>query len=194
MPNEKPDSFQIGTFEVARNPDVRQFVEKLNRLREAVDQCRLQDGVGYTVSRSTNGTTLSIKTGTSGGATGEIDHPFKVTTRTLNGQKQIRVLKESFLTWPDGGVKEIADLDKWIQAKNGDTVFLETRFSAGYQFTSAKILVTAQNLASFEDGAARIRVGSLTQSGALVQNVRFHVQAVNACRNGSPAIVFSWAM
>jgi hypothetical protein len=42
VPNEKPDSFQCGPFEVARNPDVRQFVEKLNRLREAVDACRVQ--------------------------------------------------------------------------------------------------------------------------------------------------------
>jgi hypothetical protein len=79
MPNEKPDSFQCGPFEVARNPDVRGFVDKLNRLREAVDQCRIQPGVGYTVNRSTNGTVLSIKPGGAGAVPPEEDYPYKVT-------------------------------------------------------------------------------------------------------------------
>ena len=77
MANEKPDSFQCGPFEVSRNPDVRQFVEKLNRLREAVDACRIQPGVGYTVNRSSGGTVLSIHAGNKS-ALRDNRHPWKV--------------------------------------------------------------------------------------------------------------------
>jgi len=56
----QPDSFQIGPFEVRKNPSPQELAEKLNRLREAVDQLRLQPGPGYLVNRTRGGTTLQI--------------------------------------------------------------------------------------------------------------------------------------
>lgn len=97
MPSEKPDSFQCGAFEVARNPDVRSFVEKLNRLREAVDQNRLQPGVGYTVSRAPGGTVLSIKPG-GGSAEAPVRHPWKVELGSDSSGYFFRVEKQSFLS------------------------------------------------------------------------------------------------
>lgn len=78
MASDKPDSFGVGAFEVVPKADVRTFVEKLNRLREAVDQCRLQDGVGYTVQRSSGGTTLAIRP-QAASAEAAKTHPWKVT-------------------------------------------------------------------------------------------------------------------
>lgn len=97
MPSEKPDSFQCGPFEVARNPDVRTFVEKLNRLREAVDSCRLQPGVGYTLTRSPGGTTLSIKAGGGGGTAQEEPYPWKVTMGSDEDGLYYTVEPQSFL-------------------------------------------------------------------------------------------------
>lgn len=66
----QPDSFQIGPFEVRKNPSPAELAEKLNRLREAVEQVRLQPGPGYLVNRSRGGTTLQILSGPGGGSAG----------------------------------------------------------------------------------------------------------------------------
>lgn len=60
MSFSQPDSFQIGSFEVRKNPSPQELAEKLNRLREAVEQLRIQPGPGYLVNRSRGGTTLQI--------------------------------------------------------------------------------------------------------------------------------------
>lgn len=86
MASDKPDSFGVGAFEVVPKADVRTFVEKLNRLREAVDQCRLQPGAGYDVQRSTNGTTLSIRP-QAGGAVPAETYPWKVSL-SFDGERK----------------------------------------------------------------------------------------------------------
>lgn len=92
--NDKPDSFRCGPFEVSARPDAAQFADKLNRLREAVDMCRLQPGVGYTINRSSNGTTLSIATG--GGTSAAVEkYPFQVTTKIKKQSVHYNVYKES---------------------------------------------------------------------------------------------------
>ena len=87
MASDKPDSFQCGAFEVAKNPNVSQFVEKLNRLREAVDQCRLQPGVGYTLNRSSGGTTLSIQAGSAIQSVSPVN-PFALSIRKKDKKYQ----------------------------------------------------------------------------------------------------------
>lgn len=82
MAFDQPDSFNIGPFEVRRNPSPQELAEKLNRLREAVEQCRLQPGPGYTVSRTRGGTTLQIRP--SGGASLPEACPFDVTLASSN--------------------------------------------------------------------------------------------------------------
>lgn len=87
MAFDQPDSFNIGPFEVRRNPSPQELAEKLNRLREAVEQCRLQPGPGYTVSRTRGGTTLQILARPGGSAAANIC-PFDVTlTATTSGYK-----------------------------------------------------------------------------------------------------------
>lgn len=83
MAFDQPDSFQIGPFEVRRNPSPQELAEKLNRLREAVEQCRLQPGPGYTVSRTRGGTTLQILA-RPGAAPAANACPFGVTLTTAS--------------------------------------------------------------------------------------------------------------
>lgn len=87
--SEKPDSFGVGEFQVVRDPDAKKLAEKLNQLREAIDQCRLLPGVGYTVRRGPSGTVLSIAKKGGGGGTvagGDDPCPFDVTpTVTTSG-------------------------------------------------------------------------------------------------------------
>lgn len=88
------DSFGIGPFEVRRNPSAQELAEKLNRLREAVDQCRLQPGPGYTVSRSRGGTTLQIlpRPGGGGGTTAaEEACPFQLTSAATTAGLNVTV-------------------------------------------------------------------------------------------------------
>jgi len=190
VPNEKPDSFQCGSFEVARNPDVRQFVDKLNRLREAVDACRLQDGVGYTVSRSTNGTVLSIKPSTGGTVVAERDHQFKVSVRTKDGQTQFRVFRESFLFWTTGGAigpETIGGLDQWLETPLPTDVRLRVRHNNSFDFVSA--VVEASNLPIYAPNETSIQLARINESKRVVQSVFSFVRARNACLNGAPAIV-----
>ena len=68
MAFDQPDSFQIGPFEVRQNPSPRELAEKLNKLREAVEQLRIQPGPGYTINRTRGGTTIQILRQPGGGA------------------------------------------------------------------------------------------------------------------------------
>jgi hypothetical protein len=77
MAFDQPDSFQIGPFEVRPNPSPRELAEKLNKLREAVEQVRIQPGPGYTINRTRGGTTIQLLS-RSGSAVRETC-PFDVT-------------------------------------------------------------------------------------------------------------------
>lgn len=192
MPNEKPDSFQVGPFEVARNPDVRLFVEKLNRLREAIDQCRLQPGRGYDVIRSSGGTTLSIHgSGRAGGSVPAL-HPWKITTRTADGQPQAMVEASSQLYWTSGQFVRVNNLGEWISAPRPSDVYLRVSWASAFVFSEAKLEALADQPAP-TDNSASIRLGGILKSGEVVQAVTTDIQARNACRNGKPSVYFVYA-
>lgn len=92
MAFDQPDSFQIGTFEVRRNPSPQELAEKLNRLREAVDQIRIQPGPGYLINRTRGGTTLQIlsRPGGSSGGGGDVC-PFDVSLQADGANYKIKV-------------------------------------------------------------------------------------------------------
>lgn len=85
----QPDSFQIGPFEVRRNPSPQELAEKLNRLREAVEQIRIQPGPGYLVNRGRGGTTLQILS--RGGMASTDICPFDVTLQADGANYKIKV-------------------------------------------------------------------------------------------------------
>jgi hypothetical protein len=89
MAFDQPDSFQIGPFEVRQNPSPTELAEKLNKLREAVEQVRLQPGPGYTISRSRGGTTIQILPRPGSMATETC--PFDVTLQTSGSNYKIKV-------------------------------------------------------------------------------------------------------
>jgi len=189
MPSEKPDSFQCGAFEVAKNPNVSQFVEKLNRLREAVDQCRIQPGVGYDVNRSTGGTTLSIKKGQCGVVAPDI-HPFKIYAQSKDKKWQAKIQKESSFYSPSE--TQISGLDEWAAIGDKDIcqIYLEAKISSN-EVQSAKIdfsgdsksLVDPANGES-KQTATRIPLGSVTSKGLITQSVKTHVRTNLGCMNG----------
>lgn len=90
---ENADSFGIQPFRVTRTPDVRQLADKLNRLREAVDECRLLPGPGYQVKRGTTGTTLTIRRGGGGSGSVAADDPcpFDVTASVTSSGLNLSV-------------------------------------------------------------------------------------------------------
>jgi hypothetical protein len=189
MPSEKPDSFQCGPFEVASNPNVSQFVEKLNRLREAVDACRIQPGVGYEVNRSTSGTTLTIKAG-QGGNSAEETHPFKIFARKKDQKWQAKIQKESAFYFPSETA--ITGLDEWreIGTKDLCQIYLEAKIS-DHKIQSAEIDFSGEStsLIDPENGdapqtATRIPLGTISKDGTIVQNVRTNVRTNLACLNG----------
>jgi hypothetical protein len=189
MASEKPDSFQCGPFEVARNPNVSQFVEKLNRLREALDACRIQPGVGYDVNRSSGGTTLSIKKG-QGGNQAEEMHPFKIYVRKKDKKWEAKIQKESAFYSPSE--TEITGLDEWseIGVKDLCQIYLEAKISS-HEIQSAKINFTGESTSLIDpaDGAAeqtatRIPLGTVSKDGTIVQNVRTNVRTNLSCLNG----------
>jgi hypothetical protein len=198
MPSDKADSFQCGPFEVSRNPDVRQFVEKLNRLREAVDQCRVQPGVGYAVNRSSGGTVLSIKTG-GGSAEAPIRHPWKVELGTDASGYFFRVEKQSFLSSGPGGVLPVSGLGGKISlgVNKLDTTYLcVLRVSvSGINATDATIESVAQSdfpgLIFPQDGpqtVSRTILASASKDG-VVQNVTKNLTLVLANNAGFAAVV-----
>jgi hypothetical protein len=195
MASEKPDSFQCGPFEVSRNPNVAQFVDKLNRLREAVDSCRIMPGVGYTFNRSPGGTTLSIKTGS--GATLDNRHPFKVSSKIKDNSLYVYVEAESQLFWTDAESKHIYGLDEWIKAgsKNNDKtyIYLEAEFNKDTgEFTKASIKSSKESPVLVEDGITRCVIATITKTQEIIQNTRINMLAVNACWNGYPSIVIQF--
>jgi hypothetical protein len=195
MPSEKPDSYQCGTFEVSRNPDVQQFVDKLNRLREAVDQFKIQPGTGYTVNRSVGGTTLTIKTDQSAQAIES--HPFKIYARSKKKNEwEAKVEVESKLYAPSD--TKIDGLDSWTKIENKNQtcqIFLEAKISK-HEIKSAKIDFTGKETslidpadAASEQTTSRIPLASVSTSGLILQNVRTHVRTDLACVNGFAYLV-----
>jgi hypothetical protein len=189
MPSEKPDSFQCGPFEVASNPNVSQFVEKLNRLREAVDACRIQPGVGYTLNRSSGGTTLSISTG-QGGVVAIDPYPFKIYARKKNNQWEAKIQKESELYAPSK--RDISGLDEWTRIGDKEVcqIYLEAKIS-NLNIQSAKIDFSgeSQSLVDPSEGqgvqtATRIPLGSIARDGTITQSVKTHVRTNLGCLNG----------
>ena len=189
MASDKPDSFQCGPFEVASNPNVSQFVEKLNRLREAVDQCRLQPGVGYTLNRSSGGTTLSINAG-HGGVVAIDPYPFKIYARKKNNQWEAKIQKESELYAPSK--RDISGLDEWTMIGNKEVcqIYLQAEIS-NLNIQSAKIDFSgeSQSLVDPSEGqgvqtATRIPLGSIARDGTITQSVKTHVRTNLGCLNG----------
>lgn len=188
MANEKPDSFQCGPFEVARNPNVSQFVEKLNRLREAVDQCRLQPGVGYTLNRSSGGTTLSIRG--QGGSVAIDPHPFKIYARKKDNQWEAKIQKESELYVPSK--RDISGLDEWTRIGNKEVcqIYLDAKIS-DLKIQSAKIDFSGESKSLVDPAegegpqtATRIPLGSIGKDGTITQNVKTHVRTNLGCLDG----------
>jgi hypothetical protein len=198
VPNEKPDSFQCGPFEVARNPDVRSFVEKLNRLREAVDQCRVQPGVGYTVNRSSGGTVLAIKAG-AGGSALEERHPFKISVSQKQNSYVFTVADPIFY---GPSIRNVAEEIPFqppslfvIEAEvNEDLQILNPRLAAlPYEVPSLSLAVVAD---AGVQTKARIVLGAMRNEQSLPgfqlkQYVRFAVISQIASNDGYPAILLS---
>jgi len=196
MPSEKPDSFQCGPFEVASNPNVSQFVEKLNRLREAVDACRIQPGVGYNVSRSSGGTTLTIKS-ESVSSPAEEDHPFKLQVRKKEDAYEFKVgpgtvqnngiQPDNISTWV--GFNS-APARIYLEAKISDLEITELTFKAKNSDEELK----RTEIESGEQSAARITIGLYVPSSPggtdfrVIQNVKTDIMTPLFAFNGYPSI------
>jgi hypothetical protein len=196
--SNKPDSFQCGPFEVARNPDVRSFVEKLNCLREAVDACRIQPGLGYTVNRSTNGTVLSIRQD-GGSAAATYEHPFKLSVRKKDKQYQFYALNG---TVGNRNVKP-DNIEKWVAFKAPARIYLEAKIS-DLAITDITIK-TQDNDSTLErtvvNGGkqtyARISLGSYIPATEgqkdyhIIQNVTTNILSPLFCYSGYPALALT---
>lgn len=198
MPSEKPDSFNCGPFEIARNPNVSQFVEKLNRLREAVDQCRIQDGVGYTINRSSGGTTLTIRQ--SGGSTEQKEHPFKLKVRSKK--------KDEYEFWVtlgqiDGGEVKISNIEEWVSFKAPARIYIEAKIddmsvsSAELKTQETNKTIKRTEINSGKQAYARITIGFYAPATPgkkdyqIVQNVTTDIMTPIFCYNGYPALVLT---
>ncbi|NBQ64098.1 MAG: hypothetical protein EBS49_00940 [Verrucomicrobia bacterium] len=91
MASDQSDSFQIGAFQVRENPSNLTLADKLNRIREAIDQVRLQPGPGYTLSRTRGGTTIQILSRQGSSALSE-SCPFDVSVEASGSSYKIKVL------------------------------------------------------------------------------------------------------
>ena len=194
MASEKPDSFQCGVFEVARNPNVSQFVEKLNRLREAIDQCRIQPGVGYKLTRSSGGTSLTISPG-SGSPVAEDLYPFKIKTRQKDKKYQFFVVQGSV------GNNEtlVSNQQKWVDFEAPARIYLEATVS-DLKITSCLLKAIAPDqplelvsIAGGKQTKSRVTIGlyvdpSNAKNFQIVQNVRTNILPVTICSDGYPAI------
>lgn len=201
MPNEKPDSFQCGPFEVARNPDVRAFVEKLNRLREEVDKNRICDGVGYTYTRSSGGTTLSIKGGSSSGQP-PFEHPFRLQVRKNIEQYEFFVTRGTV----GSGLAPVINQNQWVAFSPNQPesrVYLEAAIS-NLQIQSLTLKTQAADaelartvITDGQQSLARISIGLFvpTQPGGtdyrVIQNVTTEIMTPLFCFNGYPAIALT---
>lgn len=192
MASEKADSFQCGPFEVARNPDVRQFVEKLNRLRDALDSVRLQPGVGYSVNRSSGGTTLSIQSG-GGGVSAKDMRPFQLSFRKKDQNHQFYAL-----TGTMGSVTP-SNVETWVTFRPPANIFLEAKISEmkisdvtlGSQPADQKL--AAVEIVNGQQTFARISVGfyvpavKTSANFRLIQNVFTNVLLPLTVFEGYPA-------
>jgi len=194
MASNTPDSFQCGPFEVTRSPDVRQFVEKLNRLREAVDAYRIQPGVGYTLNRSSGGTSLTINS--SSAATPAVTkRPFALSVRKKENKYQFYVTTGIFYNGTT-----IANLEQWVDFDTDPPaiIYLEAVLN-NLAVQSATIKSQKQDetfktveMSGGKQAFARIALGSYSgseNSFAIVQNVMTNVYLSNVCFNGFPAVV-----
>lgn len=183
MASDKPDSFAVGAFEVVRKADVRAFVEKLNRLREVVDSIRLQDGVGYTVNRSTNGTTLAIRP--AAGGQPEKSHPWKVTLGRENRQYHYTVDPVSYI---DTGAYGPDNLNEKISL---GTDRLETDYFAFFNYKVSQDLFDPREFRlkavkkadwpgyvvpqDADQTEGNFLLATITKEGRVVQAVRNHL-------------------
>lgn len=197
MASDKSDSFQCGPFEVASNPSVLQFADKLNRLREALDQCRIQPGVGYTLARSSGGTSLTIKTSSGSSATEDL-HPFKIKVRKKDNKYEFFVIQGTIAN----NEKIVTNQEEWVKFDAPARIYLEATIVAG-AITEATLKTQPPSqvleLATISAGAqtqARITIGQyLDPEGAknfqIVQNVRANIKANLVCSEGYPALLMS---
>ena len=200
MANDKPDSFQCGPFETARNPNVTQFVEKLNRLREAVDQCRIQPGVGYTLTRSSGGTSLTIKTGLGSSTTPEDLHPFKIKTRQKDKKYQF-FIGAGYV----GSNSVIAkNQESWVDFDPPSNIYLEAKI-VNLKITELEFKTKnhSQALEPVEIDenqiASRITIGFYYDPNdgknyQLIQNVKTNILVKLKCSDGYPALIMTQEM
>lgn len=201
MPFELADSFGCGPFVTARNPDVPQFVDKLNKLREAVDQCRIQPGVGYTLNRGPGGTTLSIKAG-GGGVSALVEHPFKLQVRIQKNKHQFYVTQGMV----GDNKKSASNADTWVDFTTktpSARIYLEAELSE--MLIEKLTLKTMEpdlefNRAEIVDGQqkyARISIGSYVPTDKtkadyrIVQNVTTDLVTPLFCYDGYPAFLLA---
>jgi len=199
MASDKPDSFQCGPFEVARNPDVRQFVDKLNKLREAVDQSRIQPGVGYDVQRSTSGTTLSIRA-SAGGVSSPIEHPFKLKVRKKQGFTYEFWANEGLVG--DNKVKT-DNTKKWVTFQNAARIYLEASISdLSIQALTIKTQDSSKEFLRTEvtggkQSFSRISLGLYvpeydgSNNYKIIQNVTTDIMTPLFCYSGYPALALT---
>lgn len=199
MASEKPDSFQCGPFEVAQNPNVTQFVEKLNRLREAVDQCRIQPGVGYTLTRSSGGTSLTIKTGS--GAPGAEDlYPFKIKIRQKDKKYQFYISSG----YVGSNLVIVKNQESWVEFEPPSTIYLEAKIVdlkiTELEFKTKKYSQALEPVEINEkQTASRIIIGFYydpdgEKNYQLIQNVKTNILVKLKCSDGYPALIMTQEM
>jgi hypothetical protein len=194
MPSELADSFQCGPFVRASNPDAGVFADKLNKLREAVDQCRIQPGAGYTLTRSSGGTSLTIKTGSRSPSQAEL-YPFKINTRQKDKKYQFFVIQGSV------GNNEtlVSNQEEWVDFYPPARIYLEATVS-DLKITSCLLKAISPEkpleLVSIVGGRqtkSRVTIGLYVdpfnkKNFQIVQNIRRNILPVTICSDGYPAI------
>jgi hypothetical protein len=196
MANDKPDSFQCGPFVRVSNPDAGVFAEKLNKLREAVDQCRIQPGVGYTLTRSSGGTSLTIKTG-SGSTAAEDLYPFKIKVRKKDTKYQF------FVTLGFVGDNSIiaSNIEKWVDFTPPATIYLEAKIAdlkvTALEFKAQQYLYILEPVTIFETQiASRIAIGVYynplgNENYTLIQQVKTNLALKLVCSDGYPVLLMT---
>jgi hypothetical protein len=198
MASDRPDSFQCGSFEVAQNPNVTQFVEKLNRLREAVDQCRIQPGVGYTLTRSGGGTSLTIKTGS--GALGADLYPFKIKIRQKDKKYQFYISSG----YVGSNLVIVKNQESWVKFEPPSTIYLEAKIVdlkiTELEFKTKKYSEALEPVEINEkQTASRIIIGFYhdpdgEKNYQLIQNVKTNILVKLKCSDGYPALIMTQEM
>lgn len=184
-----PDSFNVGPFQVSSRPSASEFADKLNRLREAVESVKLNNGVGYFVTRTRGGTTIQIDP-KGPLAPEETIYPFKTIYKNIDG-------KYEFYVYPGmvGNNNEINGLGRWISMEAPGHVVLEADISESGELRNKSITsikledeVNLVDASEFRQTKARIIIATIYLSGPVVQNVRTHLITQFKCFNGVPAL------